>query len=154
MTLTTVQGGRLRNAALSKLLQESYVTLKKQLNVVDTIFQERQTIHAHTESKSGNLLRVVSVVLHEFEHVGIDHAAAENFDPSSLLAGTARGIIRPALAAAAADEARNIQFRAGLGERKERRPEMRLHARTKQRFHRVIERALEIAKSDVGVDGQ
>ena len=53
----------------------------------------RDSVYAHAEGEAGNLLRVVTVVFHELENVGINHAAAEDFDPSGLLAGTARRIV-------------------------------------------------------------
>ena len=53
-----------------------------------------------------------------------------------------------------AENATDLHVGAGLGEREERRIKARLHARSKQRFHRVVERALQIAKGNVRVDRQ
>src|SRR5271165_1829606 len=103
---------------LPKLLQEPNIALKEQLNIVHSVLQQRQPVDAHAEGESGNFFRVVSVVLHELEHIRIDHAAAQHFNPSRLLAGTARSIPL-ALPASAADEAGHIQLRARLGEREE-----------------------------------
>src|SRR5215469_3234394 len=111
---------------LSKLLQKPHVTLKEQLNIIHAVFQDRDAVRAHAEGKSGNLRRIVSVISHELEHVRIDHAASENFYPSSRLAGTAR--FAPAAPAAAADETTHHHFGAGLGEREERWAELGLHA--------------------------
>src|SRR5260370_36527312 len=79
-----------------KLLQEPYVPLKEQLNIIHAIFQQREPVHAHAEGESRNFLRVIPVVFHELKHVGIDHATTQHFNPSCLLAGTARSVIRPA----------------------------------------------------------
>jgi len=57
-----------------------------------------------------------------------------------------------ARALAAAKNATDLHVGARLGERKERRIETRLDARSKQRFHGVVERALQVAKRDVRVD--
>ena len=42
----------------------------------------------------------------------------------------------------------------GLGEGKERRKEARFHRRAEQRLHGVVERALQVAEGDVGVDAE
>src|SRR6516162_2204255 len=99
---------------LSKLLQKPHIPLKEVLQIIHSVLQQGQPIHAHSERKSRYLLRVVSVVLHKLEHIGINHSAAEHLNPSCLFAGTAR--VRSALSATAADEARSIQFRARFGE--------------------------------------
>src|SRR5579864_3983479 len=140
----------------SKLLQKSHIPLKEQLQIVHAINQHGDSVHAHSESEPGNFLGVVAVMLHELEHVGIDHAAAENFDPSSLLARAARLFFRSGatLPASAADEAGDEHFGAGLCERKERWTEAGLYVRTKQRLHRMIERALQVAESDVRIHRQ
>ena len=57
-------------------------------------------------------------------------------------------------ALAAAEDAGDLHLGAGLGEGEERRTETRLHARAEQRFHGVVERALQIAERDVGIDRQ
>ena len=62
--------------------------------------------------------------------------------------------IATALAASTADEAGDEHLRAGLGEREERWAEAGLHTRSEQRFHRVIERAFQIAEGDVRVHRQ
>src|SRR5580658_10397153 len=137
-----------------KLLQESNIALKEVLQIVHPILQQREPVHAHPEGESGDFLRVISVVLHKLKHVRIHHAAAQHFNPSRLLARTARSIIRPTLPASAANETCDVKLRAGLSERKERRPEVRFHRRPEQRLHGVIERALQITERNVGVDGE
>jgi len=50
-------------------------------------------------------------------HVRVDHAAAQNLDPSRLLAGTAR--FAATLSRTAADETGHHHLRAGFGKREE-----------------------------------
>src|SRR5215467_1074606 len=138
--------------ALSKLLQKAHISLEDQLNVIHAVLQQGEAVDAHAKGESGDSFGVVAAVLHKFENIRIHHAATQNFDPSGLLARTA-GVGTP-LAAAPADEAGHVELRARLGERKKRRTEERSHARTEQGLHGMIERALQIAKSNVGVDRQ
>src|SRR5579864_789864 len=144
------------NDALPKLLQKSHIPLKEQLQVIEPILQHRYAVHAHAEGEAGYFLGGGGVIHNEIEHVGIDHAAAENFDPSSLLARAARLFFRSGatLPASAADEAGDEHFGAGLCERKERWTEAGLYVRTKQRLHRMVERALQVAESDVRIHRQ
>src|SRR5664279_1738319 len=88
----------------SKLLQEPYIPLKEILQIVDAIFQQSEPVHTHPERESRHLLRVIPVVLHKLKHIRIDHPAPQHFNPSTLLARTARGLIRPALPAPTTNE--------------------------------------------------
>src|SRR6476646_99605 len=72
--------------ALSKLFQKPLIALKEQLNIVDPILQDRDAVRANAEGHARDRPRVVAVVLHELEDVGIDHAAAQNLDPARGLA--------------------------------------------------------------------
>src|SRR5882724_10495459 len=127
--------GRRHYNNLSKLFQEPNVAVEEQLNVVHSVFQNRDAVCAHAEGKAADLL---GIVIHKSVHVGIDHAAAQNFDPSGLLAGTAR--LCPAFAAASTNETRHHHLRTGLREREERRPEAGLHTRAEKCLHGVIKR--------------
>src|SRR5262249_37975415 len=99
--------------------------LKKQLQIIQSVLQHRNAVHAHAKCEAGDSLWIVAVVFDELEHIRVDHAAAENFDPSGLFARTTR--IGATLAASAADEAGDEHLRARLGEREERRPEAGFH---------------------------
>src|SRR5690242_7036493 len=123
---------------LDKLLQEPYIPLEQQLNVVNAVAQHGHPVGAHAEGEAADLGRVVTVLAHELEHVGVHHAAAQQLDPAALLAGAA--------AFAPAEWAADLHVSAGLGEREERRIEPCLHRRAEQRLHGVIERALQIAE--------
>src|SRR5580692_3208874 len=139
-------------SALSKLLQEPHIPLKKILQIIHAILQQRQPVDAHAECKSRNLLRIVAIVLHELEDIRIHHAASEHLDEPRLLTRPTR--IRSALPASATDEARHVEFRARLRKGKERRPEVCLHRRSEQRLHRMIKCPLQIAEGNVGIDRQ
>src|SRR3954466_6832411 len=124
---SAISAETLRADGLYKLLQKPDITLEKQLQIIEAVLQHGDPVHAHAEREAGNFLRVIAVLLHEFKDIWIDHAAAENLDPSRLLAGTAWRIIRTAFAAATGYETRDEHLRARLGERKERRPKASLH---------------------------
>jgi len=129
----------LKADCLPKLLQEPDIALKEELQIIQAVFEHGDSIDAHAEGEAGNLLGIIAVVLHKLEDIGIDHATAENFDPSTLLAGTTG--LAAALTASAADETGHHHFGAGFGERKERRAKAGLHARSEKRLHGVIERS-------------
>src|SRR5690242_8477516 len=137
---------------LAELLQKPHVAIKKQLDVVHSVLEDRHPIGSHAEGESRNFLRVVAVVLYELKYIWIHHPAAQDLDPARGLARAA-GLAAPH-AFAAADEARHHHFGAWFGERKERRTKVCLHARPKQRLHRVVERALQISESDVRINRQ
>src|SRR5579859_1179064 len=126
-----------------ELLQEAHVTLVEQLDVVNFIHTHGNALHAHAEGEAADLGRVVAVALYEFEDVRVNHAAAEQLDPSALLADAAA--FAPAL------EATDGNIGAGFGEGKERREKARLHAGAEERLHGMVERALEVAEGDVAV---
>src|ERR1700688_4465799 len=139
-------------SALSKLVQKPHIPLKKQLNIIHPILQQRDPVRAHAKRKSRDLSRVIPIVFHKLKHIRIDHAASQNLNPSRLLARTAR--IVTSSATAATNKARHKHLRARLGKRKKRWTKTRLHARPKKLLHRVIERPLQISESNIGVDRQ
>src|SRR5216684_2152792 len=100
-------------SCLRKLSQEPHIALIEQLNIVDPVLQHRDPLHAHAKGEAADLLCIVAVALDEFKDVRIDHAAAQQLDPSAHLAQTA--------SLAAAFEARNRHIRARFCEREERR---------------------------------
>src|ERR1700747_1212228 len=112
--------------ALPKLLQKPHIALEEKLDVVHAVLQNGDTVCAHAEGETGDPLRVVAIMIYELEDMGIDHAEAQNLDPSRCLARPARFAAPPA--ASTADETAHHHLRAGLGERKERGAELRLHA--------------------------
>src|SRR5882762_3508556 len=95
---------------LPKLLQKPYITLKEQLNIIHAVLQNRNPFHAHAECKSRNFRRIV---IYEAIHIRIDHAAAQQFNPSAGLAVAARSAVTYALAIA--ENATDLHVGARLG---------------------------------------
>src|SRR5699024_1825273 len=100
---------------LSELFQEPVVVLIQQTHIVDFIFQQRDTLQPHAESKSGVHFRVDTAHL---EHMGMHHAASQDLDPAGSLTETA--------SLSAAFKAGNIHLGAGLCEREMVRTELGL----------------------------
>src|SRR5579859_3400604 len=137
-------------AALSrKLLEEAHVTLIEKLNVIDSVFENRDSFHAHAPGEAVVLFRVVA---DEAIDVRIHHPRSENLDPPARLAHAAPSAIETS--AAAALEAGNLHVSARFGEREERWIKTSSHAGTEHRFGELIECALQIAKRNVAIDCQ
>src|SRR5688572_30794934 len=71
-----------------ELLEESHVVLVEQADVLDAVFEHGHALYTGPEGESRDLLRVVADGL---EHGGVDHAAAEDFEPAGTLADPASG---------------------------------------------------------------
>src|SRR5581483_456352 len=110
---------------LRKLLQKSHVPLEEQLQIVKSILQHRNSVYAHAECEAENFLGIVAVIFHKLKDVRINHATAENLDPSRLLARPTRTAFT--LSASDTDEARDKHLRARLSEREKRRTKAGLH---------------------------
>src|SRR5438105_9489423 len=125
----------------------------EELDIVNAVLQHGNAVHAHAEGEAADLVRIVAIGFNEAEDIRINHAAAEELDPS---AGFAEPAIlgRAEFASAATFEAGNLHVRARFSEGKEAGIETRLHAGAEEFFHGVVERALEVAKSDVGVHSE
>src|SRR5258708_8339611 len=136
---------------MNPVYHKPHTPLKEQINTILSILQQSDPVRAHAKGKPRNFPGVIPVVLHKLEHIRVDHAASKNFNPSRLLARTARSIVRPAPPAAAADKARYVHLRARLSKRQKRWTKTRLHARSKKFLHRVIERPLQVAKRYAGI---
>jgi hypothetical protein len=143
------------NCSLGELFQEAHVSGVEVAYVGDAVLDHGDALDSHAEGKAGDALGVVGVVggvgfAALFgdcrEDCGIDHAAAEEFDPATVFALAA--------ALASAEDAGDLHVGAGLGEREERWEEAGFDIRTEERFHGVVERALEIREGDVGVDAE
>src|SRR5580692_1310045 len=135
---------------LRKLAQEADVVLEKDLDVVDLIFQHGEAVNAHAEGEAADFF---GVVIDEAVDGGIDHACAEEFDPArtfTLGADSAAG----AGAATAAEDAGDVKLDARLCEWKITGTEAGFYARAEKLFDEVFDGAREIAKGDVGIDGE
>ena len=75
----------------SELFQETDIVLIQQTHVINLILKQRNTLKANAKSKSGIPVRVNAEHL---QHMGMDHAAAQDFNP-------ARTLTEPAALAAA-----------------------------------------------------
>src|SRR5512140_2568256 len=101
--------------SLGELLEKGYVRVVLDANVRDTEPLQRHAPRPHAECPPRVALRVQP---RRLEHAGMHHAAAEDLDPSRLLAGRASGPV--------ANSARHVHLRRWLGERKVARAEARL----------------------------
>src|ERR1039458_3770158 len=125
---------------LSELMQEAFVALPQELNVVDAVLHQCQPIRAAAEGEAGHLFRIVP---DESIERGIDHAAAQQLHPSGALAhGASRS---------AAEQATDVELRARFGEREETGTEARFDVWSKEAAREFVQRALQIAQGNVGV---
>src|SRR5262249_4159305 len=84
--------------------QEAEVVTEEVANVVNAVFQDRNTFGPHTKGKAAEHFRVIAPIT---EHLGMDHTGTQNLQPASLLAhGTTL---------ATADDAVHIDLNARLG---------------------------------------
>src|SRR5215475_6022549 len=95
-----------------ELPEEAQVVVEEQADVVDPVLEDRDPVDAHAEGPARDLLGIVAAVA---QHLGVDHARAQDLQPARLLAYPTAG--------AAAQEAQHVDLRRRLGERKERWPE-------------------------------
>ena len=86
-------------SSVFKLFQEPQIVLEEHSQIVDLVFQHRDTFNTHAESESGVLFRVDVAGL---EDVRVADAAAQNLNPARMFAYVA--------AFAAADVARDIHL--------------------------------------------
>src|ERR1035437_1545790 len=68
------------NDCLSKLLQKPHIALEENLNIIHAILQNRNPPPAHAERNPRNLRRIV---IDKAVHIRIDHAAAQQLNPSA-----------------------------------------------------------------------
>ncbi len=126
-----------------ELLQEAGVVLEVEADVVGLVLEHGHALDAESEGEAGVLLAVDAAVL---EHVGIDHAAAEDLDPAGVLAERA--------ALAAADVARHVHLRRRLGEGEEGGAQADAGLLAEELLGEVEQRLLHVGEGDVLVDIQ
>lgn len=95
----------LKSVCRVELVQEAHIVLGEQTQVGHLVFQVGDALDAEAEGVTAVNLAVYAAKL---KHVGVDHAAPEDFHPSRVFAETA--------AFASADVTRYVHFRARLGE--------------------------------------
>src|SRR5699024_3056526 len=71
---------------LTELRQKAQVIVEEQTQVVHSVSQHGQPLHAHTEGKATIFFGVDAA---HAQHIWMHHAAAHDFQPASLLAHTA-----------------------------------------------------------------
>src|SRR5262249_19625351 len=131
----------------SELLEKAQIAGKQQADVVDAVLEHRDALHADAEREAGPDLRVVADRL---EHRGIDHPGAENLEPAARPADAARSCAE--LARPAADDARDVDLRARLGEREEARAKSKPAVRPEDPAQQRAEHVLQVAERDAAVD--
>ena len=89
----------------SELFQETDIVLIQQAHVINLILKQCNTLKANAKRKSGVLIRVNVAHL---QHMRMDHAAAQDFNPAGAFAEPA--------ALAAAFEAGHVHLCAGFCE--------------------------------------
>src|SRR5437867_698276 len=96
---------RVRVAPSCELAQEAQIVLEEETDVVDAVLEHGDALDAHPEGPTGDFFGIVADVP---QHLRVDHARAEDLEPTGLLAH--------ATAVATAQEADHVDFRRGLGE--------------------------------------
>src|SRR5881396_3014816 len=132
-----------RPYSASKLLQKPHIVLEEQLEIVDVVLQNRVTVDASAESKSGVFL---FVIVHEAVQVRMHHAGAHHFDPACLFAHAAAGAI--------AEDTRDVHFCAWLDEREETRPQPCLRFLSEKLLMEPLQRSFQICKCDAFIHQQ
>src|SRR5579859_2151702 len=113
------------------------------LDLTDIVLEHGKAIDAQTEGPSRIALGIDASVA---QHVRVHHAAPHQLDPAALLAG-------PATPAFTKRTARS-HLTARLRKRKEAGLEARPSPLSEKLLGKEVERALEVGKGHVGVDGQ
>src|SRR5437016_12497708 len=147
---STVESLQLTKVGSWELPQEADVVLEKDLDIVDAVLEHGETIDADAEGKATDFFRVV---VDEAVDGGIDHAGAEEFNPSCTFAlGT--GSATSGRAGSTAEGAGDFELDAWLRERKIAGAEARLDAGAEELFYEIFDGAGEIAEGNVGVNGE
>src|SRR5579883_3515469 len=112
-------------------------------DVVDAIPEHGQTLDSHTECKPAPFLGIDADAP---ENIGIDHAAAEQFQPAAITASAA--------AAAFAKWALTVEFGAGLGEGEEVGTKTRFERFAEKRPDKSAQGSLQLSHGNVAIDKQ
>src|SRR5579862_2852264 len=134
---------QLREINISELLQEPDVVIEQQSNIVDAVAEHSNALDPHAESIAAVTLFFIP---NEIIDIGIDHAAAKDFEPAGLLAYPA--------SFAFAKETCNIHLRARLGKREITGTETIFQIRTIELFCKGDKRSFQFAKCYAAIDVQ
>ena len=124
-----------------KFPQESHIVLAEHAQILDHVLEVGDALNSHTKGVAGVHFAVDAT---QVEHVGVDHAAAQNLDPACVLA--------EATALAATQHARNIHLGAGLGEREIAWAKAYLCVGAKELLGKIEQHLLKVGKRHVLVD--
>ena len=97
------------------MLQPAHVRLEEGAQVWHAVFEHGEPVDAHAEGEALDLIRVEAAAA---QHVGVDHAAAEDFQPVGALAEAQLAALARTL---------DVHFRRRLGEGEERGAEAHRH---------------------------
>ena len=122
-------------------MQETHIVVIEEPQIVDTVRKHGDALNPHTEGETRDLLGIVAAHL---EDVRMHHARTEDLQPARALADAA--------ALAVAHDARDVNLRARLGERKKARTEAHASLFIKNLTQKVFERSLEVRETNALVD--
>src|SRR6185437_14572518 len=111
-----------------ELAQEAQIVLKKELHVVNAVFELRETVNAKAKRVPG---KSAGVVIYKAVHRRIDHARAEKLNPTRMLA-------QPA-AASVTREATGVNLDARLGKGEITRTKTRFGAGPEEFAHEIFD---------------
>src|SRR5947209_19099740 len=99
------------------MLQPTHVRFEELTQIRHPVFQHGDAVDAHAPGEALILLGIEPAIA---QHVGMDHAAAQNLQPVLAFAEADFAALAPAL---------DVDLHRGFGERKERRPEAHFYCR-------------------------
>src|SRR6185436_9440847 len=124
----------------SELGQEADVVREEIPEVGHAVAEHDEPLHARAKGESGPALRIVSDFA---EHVRMHHSRPQNLEPSARQ-GAAHLASLPA-----AEEATDVDDRAGLDERIVRGTEADLRLRAEELLQELVQRSFEVGHADV-----
>src|SRR5215207_10931581 len=137
--------GELASATKRSVLSEKAdVAVEERADLVDAVADHRDPLEPEAEREALPLLRVIADGL---EHVGVDHSAAAELDPSRVRADTTP--------LAVAEDAAHRQLRRRFRVREEVGAEARPHRLVvEQLLHEGLDGAEQVGEGETAVDGQ
>ncbi len=150
---TCRQLDQLLEERLGELIQEAHVAGVEEADVGDAVEDHGDALDAHAEGEAADVFvwggveaEAEAFVADGSEDGGVDHAAAEEFDPA--------GVFAFAAALAGAEDAGDLYVGGWLGEGEEGGEEAGFDGRAEEGAHGVIEGALKVGERNVGSDGE
>ena len=143
-----------RASCQGELFEEAGIAVVEEADVGDAVFHHGDAVDAHAEGEAADAAGVVdgvaaegeAVLVDGVEDVGIDHAAAQEFDPA--------GVFALAAALATAEGAADLDVGGGLGEGEEAGKEAGFDGRAEEGLHGVVKGAFKVGEGDAGADAE